>query len=612
MEENKDQKQRDSFAGLLGRTKISTQMAVVYLLAIVLPITILGGLLMRVTYVNQKSYHADLLESYNAGIKRTMYEMTSQIYTFSESIVYNDELIGFLRGEYETENDLRAAAREITLMDDYMKSYAGIEEVLVYIDREDMINYGQYRVPTEEIKATEWYQKAQNQFSPFWISYRVKNPTNNEYVWRLALVRKMILVGGDKEAVVMIKIKDSYLASRIGDYEYLTMISVDDTPVSFSNQTKYYGTMPAFEFHPEDKYDYGGVTELEGEEVLFHVSSLDISRTSSNIYLMTYDISAIENMERMFFTYGAVLSVTMLLTMVILVSFSGSIVHQVKGLRVEMGKASRGEYDSMLTKFRASRELTEAFEDLHVMVKNIQEMEAAQYEAEIKEQNIQNEQQKMEFKMLASQINPHFLYNTLESIRMKAFTAGDKEVANAIKLLGKSMRYVLENTGTADTSLQAEIDHILTYLQIQQLRFGDRVNYILTVEPGMNLEEYRVLPLLLQPIVENGIVHGLESRESDGTIWISIYVQDNVVYTDISDNGCGMDEETLQTVMAKVENYTRKRHKSSIGLYNINRRIKLNYGEQYGLDIQSTLGEGTMVRVTFPVIKTQEESIETH
>ena len=182
-------------------------------------------------------------------------------------------------------------------------------------------------------------------------------------------------------------------------------------------------------------------------------------------------------------------------------------------------------------------------------------------------------------------------------------------MANAIKLLGKSMRYVLENTGTADTSLQAEIDHILTYLQIQQLRFGDRVNYILTVEPGMNLEEYRVLPLLLQPIVENGIVHGLEARENDGTIWISIYVQDNVVYTDISDNGCGMDEETLQTVMAKVENYTRKRHKSSIGLYNINRRIKLNYGEQYGLEIQSTLGEGTMVRVTFPVIKTEKSDI---
>lgn len=607
MEDNKTPKRRESFAGLLGRTKISTQIAVAYLLAIVLPITILGGMMMRVTYVNQKSYHADLLESYNAGIKRTMYEITSQIYTFSERIVYNDELIEFLRGEYADEKELRAAAREITLMDDYMKSYAAIDEVLVYIDREDMINYGQYRVPSEEVKASNWYQKAQNQFSPFWISYRVKNPTNNEYVWRLALVRKMILVGGDKEAVVMIKVKDTYLSSRIGNQEYLTMISVDDTPVSFSNHTKYYGTTPAFEFSANEKYDYGGVTELEGKEVLFHVSSLDISRTSSNIYLMTYDVSAIEHMEGMAMQYTAILSVTMLLTIIILWIFNRSIVRQVKVLRAEMGKASRGEYHEMRADIRASKELTEAFDDLLVMVKNIQEMEAAQYEAEIKEQSIQNEQQKMEIKMLASQINPHFLYNTLESIRMKAFTAGDKEVANAIKLLGKSMRYVLENTGAADTNLQAEIDHILTYLQIQQMRFGDRVNYILTVQPEMKLEEYRVVPLLLQPIVENAIIHGLEARESDGTIWISIYIKENVVFVDISDNGCGIKEDRLKELLTKVQDYTKKRRRSNIGLYNINRRIKLNYGEQYGLEVLSTYGEGTMVRVTFPVIRSEKE-----
>ena len=90
----------------------------------------------------------------------------------------------------------------------------------------------------------------------------------------------------------------------------------------------------------------------------------------------------------------------------------------------------------------------------------------------------------------------------------------------------------------------------------------------------------------------------------------TIYIIDETVYVDISDNGCGMDEATLREVMAKVQDYTKKRRKSSIGLYNINRRIKLNYGEQYGLDIQSTLGEGTMVRVTIPAIKTQNETEE--
>ena len=612
MEEKGNLAQRESIAGQIGRTKISTQVFVTYLLAMVLPITIVGIFLMRITYVNQKNYHAELLKSYNTGIKRTMYEITSQIYTFSENIVYNDELEAFLRGEYETEEELRTAAREITLMDDYMKTYAGIEEVLVYIDREDMINYRQYRFPTEEIKATEWYQKAQNQYSPFWISYRTKNPTNNEYVWRLALVRKMILVGGEKEAVVMIKIKDTYLSSRINNQEYVTMLSVDDTPVSFSNHTKYYGTIPDFEWDPEEIYDYGGTGELDGEEVLFHVSSLDISKTSSNMYLITYDVSAIDNTGDMISSYTLILLIIVVLTILILFWFSQNIAGQVKVLRAEMGKASRGEYDNMLTKIRASKELTEAFDDLLVMVKNIQEMEAAQYEAQIKEQNIQNEQQKMEFKMLASQINPHFLYNTLETIRMKAFTAGDKEVATAIKLLGKSMRYVLENTGTTDTSLQAEIDHITTYLQIQKLRFGERINYQVIIQPGLNPQEYRILPLLLQPIVENAIVHGLEGKDSGGMFWFAIYIVDGTVYVDVSDNGCGMDEATLKEVMEKVQDYTRKRRKSSIGLYNINRRIKLNYGEQYGLDIQSTLGEGTMVRVTFPAIKTdftEEESM---
>lgn len=98
----------------------------------------------------------------------------------------------------------------------------------------------------------------------------------------------------------------------------------------------------------------------------------------------------------------------------------------------------------------------------------------------------------MEFKMLSSQINPHFLYNTLETIRMKAFTAGDREVATAIKLLGKSMRYVLENTGTTVTTLREEIAHVENYMQIQKLRFGTHGESILrTRTPTVRLTTTR-------------------------------------------------------------------------------------------------------------------------
>ena len=119
-----------------------------------------------------------------------------------------------------------------------------------------------------------------------------------------------------------------------------------------------------------------------------------------------------------------------------------------------------------------------------------------------------------------------------------------------------------------------------------------------------------MVPLLLQPIVENAIIHGLETRDHSGTIWISIYHIDEVVFIDISDNGYGIQGEELKELLTKVQDYTKKRRRSNIGLYNINRRLKLNYGEQYGLEVLSTYGEGTMVRVTFPIMQIEKENTE--
>lgn len=607
-EEKKKQKKSPSMMSWLAHRKLGSQLAVAYFVAIVIPLAIIGGYLLKNTYWTQISYRTELLESYTNGVKQTIYEISAQMTALADSIAYNDELIEFLRCEYESDTEVRQAASKITLMDTYMANYAGVEEVVVYIDREDMVNFKQFQVATEEIKETDWYQKAQNQFAPFWISAWLEDSYGNND-WRLALVRKMMLVDGDKEAVIMIKIRNSYLASRINNKAYLTILSVDDMPVVFSSQSENRGLPLEISIEPGKLYDYTDIRERNGENMLYHLSTLDMARTSSDMHLLTYDLKGQDNMTRLLQTYLWVLLSAILLPVVILLFFTRFVIRQVKDLRMEMGKASRGEYEKMKEKLTASEELSAAFDDLLRMVKNIQTMEASQYEAEIRQKNIENEQQKMEFKMLASQINPHFLYNTLESIRMKAFTAGDKEVATAIKLLGKSMRYVLENTGTADTTLKKEYDHIMTYLQIQKLRFGERVNYETDILDGLCMEQLRILPLLLQPIVENAIVHGLEAKESVGWVWLKFYISNQVLYIDISDNGSGMDEETLEKVNHKVQNYTRERHTSSIGLYNINRRIKLNYGEAYGLQVFSTLGKGTKVCVTLPVLEVISEEL---
>ncbi|OYP31646.1 hypothetical protein CG709_06675 [Lachnotalea glycerini] len=269
-------------------------------------------------------------------------------------------------------------------------------------------------------------------------------------------------------------------------------------------------------------------------------------------------------------------------------------------------RASNGDYN-IIDNFKGNDELSEVFSDLKVMIRCIMQMDSKMYEAKLKEKEFTNQQQKMEFKMLASQINPHFIYNTLETIRMQSFTSGNRDVANAIKLLGKYLHYVLENTGTSSTTLKKELDYIQTYLAIQKLRFDDRVNYQLMIQDALNLEEYQILPLLLQPIVENAILHGLEGTNENGKIIIDVKViEEEFLIIDIFDNGLGMTEDKLLELNQNIQ--TRKQNKTSnIGLYNINQRIKLYYGNAYGMNIKSRLEEGTLVTLTLPSHNTMED-----
>jgi two-component system sensor histidine kinase YesM len=316
------------------------------------------------------------------------------------------------------------------------------------------------------------------------------------------------------------------------------------------------------------------------------------------------DNSAYDNINQILTICLVTLGFATLLPLLFIRFFTSQFSRRVDILREAMHKASNENYD-VPSQLMGEDEISEAFEDLLKMVEKIKIKDAKMYEERINTQRLQNAQQRIEMEVLASQINPHFLYNTLETIRMKAFKAGDKDVATAIKLLGKSMRYVLENTGTSSTSLKKELEYIETYLQIQRLRFMDKVNYTLQIEEGLITAELDVLPLLIQPIIENAIAHGLEEVEENGLIKIMVYTTNmegvEVLHIDISDNGSGMDAATLYRLRRKL-NTPHLNPNKNIGLYNINQRIKLFYGTQYGIQVESELEKGTKVLMLLPVI----------
>jgi len=221
---------------------------------------------------------------------------------------------------------------------------------------------------------------------------------------------------------------------------------------------------------------------------------------------------------------------------------------------------------------------------------------------------------------LQNQMNPHFLYNILENIRSESLLNGLESVANMAELLGDFYRYTISQEDNF-VSLKEELDNAEVYFQIQRFRFSKKLE--LKVKVQENLLSLKVPRILLQPIVENSIVHGLEGRESGGEVEISISRSNQHVYIQVSDDGIGIEEEKLRQINEDLRNIRRGFQGGVVGkggmgkagmgvsLLNIQERIHLLYGREYGLYLQSLENAGTDVCMVLPrelSVKQEEES----
>jgi Predicted signal transduction protein with a C-terminal ATPase domain len=204
-------------------------------------------------------------------------------------------------------------------------------------------------------------------------------------------------------------------------------------------------------------------------------------------------------------------------------------------------------------------------------------------------------QKELELQMLQNQINPHFLYNSLDSIHMMAEINEDYETSKMATALAKIFRYGISQTNVKVT-VKEEIENLKEYIMLQQVRFEDIFSIQLDIDES--LADHIIIKLILQPLLENAIYHGINSRGEKGFISISGYIENETLIFEVSDNGDGMDLEQLALLNGYINglNHSFK----SIGLKNVNKRIKLYYGDKYGIQIFSTVNAGTKVKVTIP------------
>ncbi len=591
------------------KKNMKRQLITLFVCAIMIPVLCVSGVIAFLTYKRTASHYEALTRSQVKLVHATLVSTAISLHSIYETVVSDSGLQELLCSDnddfdYKQATGLQAAAFEETLTNTAMLNRL---QLYVPADLMEHIPQNKYIIPlSEELAAARLYQKSEEIIGNFWLS-DIRTGQNDVNYWELHYCCRVPIPQKSSHAVLVMSISNDYLRSLIADKNYQLYMNVNDEPVFISSDRSYAGQ--PFPINPESEAadSRTGIFTLFGEKVIGSLETATLYQSSDRLHILVANTDALPTVRRLFAVLILLLLSALLVSGAVILLYASYFGSRIDTLRLAMYKVSNNDYEIVDT-IRGDDELTAAFHDLKIMVRKLKKAEAEIYQSQIREQTITNQQQQMELKLLAGQIHPHFLYNTLESIRMKAFAEGNREVANAIKLLSKSMRYVLGTTQATSTTLKGELDYIDTYLAIQKLRFGPRISYDIKVDESLQPARIQILPILLQPIVENAFSHGLENRAENGRIILKLYpAKDRTCLTAaVFDNGEGMSREKLSDVVCHM-NTPPNDSGHGVGLYNTNNRIRLFYGEEYGITIRSKQNYGTCVTVTLPLYDNREE-----
>lgn len=331
-------------------------------------------------------------------------------------------------------------------------------------------------------------------------------------------------------------------------------------------------------------------TLFETDNTLININNKQFKLSWTNVnndeWFLVYGTPIISYRETLYNLKGS-LSVLILIGMIISTLLSILITRQfsrpIKKLNETMTQFGKGDLN-VTYKVHSGDEIGTLGNSFNLMAENINELlEKVSSEKILKKE--------AELKSLRMQINPHFLYNTLETVNWMARVKGIPEVGDIVKSLAEMMRYSIDGSEFSD--LESELNNISNYLEIQKKRYGKSliVKHLISEE----LLNVKTPKLILQPIIENALVHGFEETEQEQLLIIEARKVDSYLLVNIIDNGCGMSEEKLQEVRKKIQDTSSNDSEQHIGLQNVNLRLKRYYEELEGLKVHSKLGQGTKI-----------------
>lgn len=582
---------------MLGKFKsIQSTMLVSFSALMVLAMLVFMVIAMRYTsgtiYENSINYMSQIIQQVNYDID-TYIEYMENI---SSVIAKSSDVPRYLFDQNQTEAEREAEKERIlTQFQTIMESRDDIYNVAaVAKNGRYIINQGDDELTGYvDIESLDWYQAAMESKSGIAVSSsHVQNAIQSSYKWVITLSRALVNnQTGEREGLFFVDLNYSAISdlcnnNSIEEKGYIFVLDAEGNIVYHPKQQLMYGGLKTENIDAimgcrEDSL----IIDEGGDSKLYTMSKS--KRTGWTVVGAAYTSELLKNNEQAQMWYLLVASILLLAVIGISSIISREITKPIRSLRDSMRKVQNGQFDTHVEVI-TENEIGSLGRSFNLMTSEIQAL---------MEQNVyeQKQKRKSELKALQAQINPHFLYNTLDSIIWMSEAGENDEVVEMTSALARLLRQSISND-QEEVELEKEIEYVKNYLTIQKMRYKDKLEFFIYVDP--RVAHVPIIKLVLQPLVENAIYHGIKYKETKGNLKIYARPVDGRVEIVVADDGIGMDEDVMEHIF---DEHRKEQKRNGVGVPNVQKRLKLQYGSEYGIRYESVKGAGTKAVITIPV-----------
>ncbi|MEK5397074.1 two-component sensor histidine kinase [Paenibacillus sp. VTT E-133280] len=582
---------------LVNNLKLRTKLFLSFGCVVLIPVLIVGLFL---TIELRNMAMANALEQITANVDRVK-KRTGEMLNVPIDIAYrlsNDSRLEEVANHhYESVYDVVEAYWNYPDFRDFVRLYNEVSSIRLYIDNPTILDNWEFLQTSENVTQEQWYQTALNQRGLVCWNY-IRDNRNGRYY--LSLIRKLNFFKERTTGVLVVNVNTNKLNAILNQESFETLIMDENDNIVASNrvdtQDKSLTNIDLITLSDTSQGPHNVTIDGKPFKMVIDHWQPGGSLNSLRIISIFSVASIVDEPNQIIFLASIVVLSALFMAILLIYYVSRLLTGRILHLSKHISKVASGNLEATLV-IDGKDEIGQLARQFNHMVRNINELMSEVQESNRQKNAIQLKQNEIKFKMMASQINPHFLFNALESIRMKTLVRGQADISQVVRLLGKMMRKNLE-VGNGMISLQSELETVSCYLVIQKFRYDDRLTYELHVDPRAN--PLQIPPLIIQPLVENCVIHGLENRIDGGMIRVEIRLEDHYLKVQVSDNGAGISKARIQEII-KMLDHNDDYETNSIGIRNIHLRLQLTYGPQFGLTLTSQIGFGTQISFAIPL-----------